>query len=225
MSLLGVIPARGGSKGIHRKNLMLFAGKPLIYWSIQAALESSLLQGFVVSTEDAEISAASRSMGAEVLTRPDHLASDGATTMAVLQHVAQEMPHVDAVLLMQPTSPIRSFNLIDQVIEIYDEHKSTVDSAATGFLCRYWEWGTQVSNLPRQVNPGYFYDDGNLYILSREDILAGRWCGARQLRITTDTIYHYEIDDRVEAIAAEAVMNAIQSGDAVPSQSRVRICC
>jgi CMP-N-acetylneuraminic acid synthetase len=224
MSILGVIPARGGSKGIPKKNLMPFAGRPLIYWSIQAALESKLLKEFVVSTENSEISAASRSMGAEVLTRPDHLATDGATTMAVLQHVVEEKPDVDAVLLMQPTSPIRSFNLIDQVIEAYNEHISNVDSVATGFLCRYWEWGSQESNLPRQINPGYFYDDGNLYILRREDILAGKWCGARQLRIASDTIYHYEIDDRVEAIAAEAVMNAIQSGDAVPSQKRVRIC-
>ena len=223
MSLLGVIPARGGSKGIPKKNLMLIAGKPLIYWSIQAALESSLLPHFVVSTEDAEISAASRSMGAEVLIRPNYLATDSATTMAVLQHAVEEKPEVDAVLLMQPTSPIRNFNLVDQVVELYYKHKSTVDSVATGFFCRYWEWGSQENNLPRQVNPGYFYDDGNLYILRREDILAGKWCGAQKLRIATDTIYHYEIDDCIEAIAAEAVMKAILSGDAVPSQSRVRV--
>ena len=224
MSLLGVIPARGGSKGIPKKNIMPFAGKPLIYWSIQAALESKLLTDFVVSTEDPEISTASRSMGAEVLTRPNHLATDSATTMAVLQHVVQEMPDADAVLLMQPTSPIRSFNLIDQVIELYNEHKSTVDSVATGFFCRYWEWGSQEINLPRQVNPGYFYDDGNLYILHRKDILAGKWCGVRQLRIAADAIYHYDIDDCIAAIAAEAVMKALLSGDAVPSQNRVRIC-
>jgi CMP-N-acetylneuraminic acid synthetase len=224
MSLLGVIPARGGSKGIPKKNLMPIAGEPLISWSIQAALESNLLTDFVVSTEDAEISAASRSIGAEVLTRPNHLATDSSTTMAVLQHVVKEMPDADAVLLMQPTSPIRSFNLVDQVIKFYYEHKSTVDSVATGFFCRYWEWGSQESNLPRQVNPGYFYDDGNLYILSREDILAGKWCGARQLRVAVDTIYHYEIDDRIEAIATEAVMKAILSGDAAVSPSRARIC-
>jgi CMP-N-acetylneuraminic acid synthetase len=224
MSILGVIPARGGSKGIPKKNLMPFSGKPLIYWSIQAALDSKLLTEFIVSTENSEISAASRDMGAEVLTRPDHLATDGATTMAVLQHVIQERLDVDAVLLMQPTSPIRSFNLIDQVIEAYNENKSNIDSVATGFFCRYWEWGSQESNLPRQINPGYFYDDGNLYILRREDILSNKWCGARQLRIAIDTIYHYEIDDRIEAIAAEAVMDAIKSGVAAPLQKRVRIC-
>ena len=223
MSLLGVIPARGGSKGIPKKNLMPIAGKPLIYWSIQAALDSNLLTRFVVSTENIEISQVSRSMGAEVLIRPDHLATDEATTIGVLEHAIQENPDVDAVLLMQPTSPIRSYNLIDQVINIYKEYKSKVDSVATGYLCRYWEWGSKEDNLPRQLNPGYFYDDGNLYILSREDILAKKWCGARKLKLAVDTIYHFEIDDPTEAIATEAVIKAILSGKTV-QPNPIRVC-
>jgi len=207
--LLGVIPARGGSKGIRRKNLMPFAGMPLIYWSIRDARESKLLRRFVVTTEDHEIADVSRSFGAEVLDRPVELAKDDTTTIAVLQHVFESMPEVSAVLLMQPTNPIRVDNLIDRVIEGYNSND--VDSVATGYMCRFWEWGSREVNLPRQVDPGYFYDDGNLYILSREDVVAGRWCGRKQLPIYTEAKYHFEIDEPIEAVAAEAVFYNLQT--------------
>jgi YrbI family 3-deoxy-D-manno-octulosonate 8-phosphate phosphatase len=203
--ILGVIPARGGSKGIPYKNLMNIAGKPLIYWSIKAAQESNLLDKFVVSTEDDKIAKMAKSFDATVLDRPVELADDNATTIAVLQHALRKFPEADAVLLMQPTSPIRINNLIDKVITEYNNDKN-IDSLATGYLCRYWKWGSRKKNLPRQVDPGYFYDDGNLYILNRKDIENGDWCGNNLKPFETETYYHYEIDDIYEAIATEAVM-------------------
>lgn len=203
--ILGVIPARGGSKGIPRKNIMPFAGKPLIYWSIKAAQESKILDRFVVSTEDREIADIAERYGAEVLKRPARLAGDKVTTIEVLRDVLNKIPEADYIMLMQPTSPIRINNLVDRVISEFKKRKN-IDSAATGFMCRMWEWGTRKYNLPRQADPGYFYDDGNLYILSRKDIIKGKWCGKRRLPICVESFYHYEIDDYVEKIAAEAVL-------------------
>ncbi len=206
--ILGVIPARGGSKGIPRKNLMPFAGKPLIYWSIKAAFESKLLNRFIVSTEDEEIANISRQLGADVLERPVELAEDTATTMSILEHIVREIPEADFILLMQPTSPIRINNLVDRVISEYLRNPGT-ESAATGCMVRMWEWGSKEVNLPRQVDPGYFYDDGNLYILSRKDIINGKWFGSKRLPIIIESYYHPEIDDKYEAIAAEAVMKEL----------------
>lgn len=203
--LLGVIPARGGSKGIPYKNLMPFAGKPLIYWSIHDALESKLLTRFVVSTEDERIAAYARECGAEVLMRPEHLAQDDSVIVDVLKDILDKVPEADAIMLLQPTSPIRVNGLIDRVIEAW-EAVGDADSAATGFLCRMWEWGSRRINLPRQVDPGYFYDDGNIYILSRHDLMNGYWCGERRVPVEVETEYHYEIDTPVEAVAAEAVL-------------------
>ncbi len=203
--LLGVIPARGGSKGIPYKNLMPFAGKPLIYWSIRDAQESKRLKRFVVSTEDERIASYARELGAEVLPRPAHLAEDQTQIIDVLKDILEKVPEAHAIMLLQPTSPIRVDGLIDRVIEAY-EAAGEVDSVATGFMCRMWEWGSRRVNLPRQVDPGYFYDDGNIYILSREDLMQGYWCGERRLPVEVETPYHYEIDTPIEAIAAEAVM-------------------
>lgn len=215
--LLGVIPARGGSKGIPRKNLMPMAGRPLIAWSILAAQHSALLDDFLVSTEDAEIAHAARQLGAPVLNRPATLALDLSTTLDVLRHVCEERPEATSILLMQPTSPIRPHNLVDRLIQAWRD-AGQPDSAATGLLCRYWEWGSRAANLPRQQDPGYFYDDGNLYILSRADILAGRWTGERRLPFESDDCTHFEIDNMYEAAATEAVLQLLLRQGAYPGE-------
>src|SRR4051812_20547181 len=113
INFLGVIPARGGSKGIPRKNIKMIAGKPLIAWTIEAAKKSKLMDRFVVSTEDAEIAQIARKYGADVLDRPKSLATDTATGISVIQHAVSVFDPKNVVLL-QPTSPIRSKGLIDQ---------------------------------------------------------------------------------------------------------------
>lgn len=97
--ILGLIPARGGSKELPRKNLRQCFGKPLIAWSIEAALKSKQLKNFVVSTEDSEIEEVARSYGARVLPRPAHLAQDESTTLEVIQQVIKEIP-ADAVVVL-----------------------------------------------------------------------------------------------------------------------------
>jgi len=125
MKILAIIPARGGSKGVPRKNIRDLAGKPLIAWTIEAALASSGLDRVVVSTEDDEIAAISRDLGANVpFLRPPELAFDDTTTLAVLQDVlarlkAEEGYSPEVVMTLQPTSPIRSTEHIDEAISLF----------------------------------------------------------------------------------------------------------
>lgn len=114
---LALIPARGGSKGIPRKNIREMAGKPLIAWTIEAALGASEVSRVVVSTDDAEIAEIARQWGAEVpFIRPAELASDEATGFAPVLHAMAELPTFGDLLLLQPTSPLRASGEIDRFL-------------------------------------------------------------------------------------------------------------
>jgi CMP-N,N'-diacetyllegionaminic acid synthase len=118
---LAVIPARGGSKRIPRKNLRLLCGKPLIWYTIEAAKQAKRLTDWVVSTEDKEIADLALSYGAFVVKRPDSLAEDDTTSGAVVRHALDWMevdrePY-DIVMLLHPTSPIRDPKHIDEAVE------------------------------------------------------------------------------------------------------------
>ena len=123
-TIVAVITARGGSKGIPQKNLRTVLGKPLIAYSIEAALQAKTLTRTIVSTDDETIAQVSRQYGAEVpFLRPQHLATDTATSIAVLQHAVtylaeQEGYLADIVVCLQPTSPLRSAEDIDQAVNL-----------------------------------------------------------------------------------------------------------
>jgi CMP-N-acetylneuraminic acid synthetase len=128
-TVAALIPARGGSKGIPRKNLAVVGGKPLIAWTIEAALRSSLLNGVYVSTDDEEIARVSREYGAKVpFLRPLELASDQAGSLGVAFHALDWMAahggEPDYLLLLQPTSPLRQTDDIDGAIRLAEEHRA-----------------------------------------------------------------------------------------------------
>ncbi len=199
--ILGVTPARGGSKGIPRKNIRPIGGKPLIAWTIEAALASRLLDRYVVSTEDPEIAEVTRKNGAEVLERPKELATDEATTLSVLQHVLQKM-QADTIVLLQATSPIREQGLIDRCIERFLQTKA--DSLATGFICKYVEYGK--NELRRQNIDGFFYDDGNVYVIKADLVRQGDRYGDRIERMLLDRAQNVEIDDEFDFWLAEQIL-------------------
>lgn len=106
--ILGLIPARGGSKGIPRKNIKTIAGKPLIAWAIEAALQAPSLSGVVVTTDDVEIAEVALEYGAQVpFLRPADLARDDTPGVEPVIHALKQLPQYDSVLLLQPTSPLR----------------------------------------------------------------------------------------------------------------------
>lgn len=207
--ILGVIPARGGSKGLPKKNILPFCGRPLLAWSIDAARESKLIDRFIVSTENDEIAQIAHQEGAEVLPRPPELATDEATTIAVLEHVLEHI-EADTVVLLQPSCPIRVDNLIDQAITRFQE--TGVDSLATGYMVKEVAWATH-NNLPRQKIEGFFYDDGNIYVHKADFLRQGRWYGDRLERMVIDHHYRFDIDDQIDFWAAEAVLQQLMHAD------------
>lgn len=123
MTVLGVIPARGGSKGIPGKNLVLVAGKPLVAWTCEAALESDILTDVVVTSDDERIARAAREHGVEnIVARPASLAADDTPMLPVLRHAVTEFEGwrgpVDVVVLLQPTSPLRRGAHIDAAVRL-----------------------------------------------------------------------------------------------------------
>lgn len=136
MEILAIIPARGGSKSIERKNVMPILGKPMIYYSIEACHKSKYITRYVVSTEDLEIKQISEGLGAEVIERPLELAKDETKTAPVMLHVTDLLEkqgyNPDYVVLIQPTSPFRTVELIDKAFE-YMLSRKDCDSCFTAF--------------------------------------------------------------------------------------------
>lgn len=126
--IVAVIPARGGSKGIPRKNLVDLGGKPLIQWTIEAAIESRALDRVIVSTEDVEIAACARSAGAEVpFLRPPELAEDSVHAVHVVLHALDWLTHArqaapDGVMMLLPTAPLRLPDDIRGAVNLFDQH-------------------------------------------------------------------------------------------------------
>lgn len=135
MYILGVIPARGGSKSVPRKNIRLLAGKPLIAYTIETAQKCEILNRTVVSTDDDEIAEIAKKYGGDVpFMRPKELALDVTPTLPVLQHAVSfietnENVHVDVIVLLDPTSPTRRIEDIEECIQKLEQENA--DSVVT----------------------------------------------------------------------------------------------
>jgi N-acylneuraminate cytidylyltransferase/CMP-N,N'-diacetyllegionaminic acid synthase len=156
MSTFALIPARGGSKGIPRKNIKLMAGKPLIAWTIEAALRSSLLDAVVVSTEDEEIAEVARNAGALVpFMRPAELAQDATPGIDPVLHALDQLPEFDSVLLLQPTSPMRSTADIDGCLTLAAERGApSVVSVCEPDTHPYWTYRVGADQSMRRLLDG-----------------------------------------------------------------------
>lgn len=199
--ILGLIPARGGSKGVPNKNIREIYGKPLIAWTIEKALSAKKLDTVVVSTDSQKIAEISEKCGAQVIIRPTELASDTASTQDVMAHALRQIP-ADILVLLQPTSPCRSEGLIDACIEEFIQND--FDSLATGFVCDYKEYGKNT--LPRQQIEGFFYDDGNVYVIKAENILKGDRYGTKMGRKYVSRYENMEIDDAFDFWLLEKIL-------------------
>ncbi len=150
--VLGVIPARGGSKGIPNKNLALLGGRPLLAYTVEAAKASTTLTRTIVSTDDQRIAECAKSLGLGVLMRPAALAADETPMLPVLQHAIEAMRdggfNPDIVVLLQPTSPLRRAEHIDAAVDWLERTRG--DSVVS------------VVEVPHQFNPASVMrvDDG-----------------------------------------------------------------
>jgi len=201
VTVLGVIPARGGSKGVPRKNIKPIAGKPLLAWTIEAAAKSKLMTRFIVSTEDDEIAKIADLHGASVLRRLAELATDDAGTLVVLQHALEQVP-ADVVVVLHPTSPIRREGLIDRCIQRFLDSK--VDSLGTVHKDYSYEYG---HDMPRrqEIKPR-LVDNGNVYVIRAGLIKDGRMLGERLTTFETSREEGVEIDEEFDCWLAEQIL-------------------
>ena len=131
--IIAIIPARGGSKGLPRKNILPLAGKPLIAWTIEQAKQSRYIDKVVVSTDDNEIAEISKKYGAEVVERPKELAMDESPTIDALLYTINwfenNNEYFDMIVLLESTSPLRDVEDIDECFEILMADCSTASSS------------------------------------------------------------------------------------------------
>ena len=184
--VLAIIPARGGSKGIPHKNIISLCGKPLIAYTIEAANQSTYIDTVIVSTDDVDIQRISEQYGALVpFLREAKIASDEATTISVVVDAVKRLEvngeKFDVVILLQPTSPLRTAEEIDVAIDIFFQNNmqgivSVNVAEVSPFLLRTIE-GSQLqriisksSTIRRQDMPTYYEVNGAIYINAISDI-------------------------------------------------------
>ena len=185
--ILAVIPARGGSKGVPRKNVRQLNGKPLIAWTIEQAIQSRYVDRVVVSSEDDEICEVARQSGAETpFVRPESLASDTAEGVDVLCHAVEHAGGAyDYVVLLQPTSPLRFVTDIDDAISMcIEERLSSVVSVSEATKSPYWMYQMSgngaliplIDNTAsnRQQLPRSYALNGAVYVLEIPPLLQHR---------------------------------------------------
>jgi len=195
-SIMAVITARGGSKGVPRKNIRSLSGKPLIAWSIEAARKSKYVDRVIVSTEDMEIRDISVENGAEVpFLRPAELAADSSSSVDTVMHLLKKMEEdfkyaPDYILLLQPTSPLRNEAHINAAIELLFQNNSKFDSlisitelehpvywnkivGAGGELKNFMDYDKK-RNYRRQDFENIYRLNGAIYLIERKAFISNK---------------------------------------------------
>jgi CMP-N-acetylneuraminic acid synthetase len=235
LSVLGVIPARGGSKGIPRKNIRMFLGKPLLAWTIEVARESGILDRMIVSTDDEEVAAVGRSCGAEVpFLRPAALAGDDAPTAPAIRHAVERLAEDDGwrpdlVAVLEPTSPARRPEHVREALSLLVEHGADSVASVSEVPHHYSPLkvlkltgggeiagidGTAIRDMihRRQDLPPYYAFNGLIFacctaVLMRDPPTL--W-GERVVGYVVEDRYRFDIDTPEDWITAEARMAALR---------------
>ncbi|WP_162126223.1 acylneuraminate cytidylyltransferase family protein [Flavobacterium phycosphaerae] len=226
MRILGIIPARGGSKGVPRKNIKLLGKMPLIEYTILAAKESKLLTDTIVSTDDEEIAIAAEISGCKPpFIRPSELAQDTSTSIEVVQHAIEffEKQNIffDAICLLQPTSPFREEGFIDVAIKKFVASQAdslvsvlpvpheynphwTFEETERGLLTI--ATGDKIIIPRRQELPKAYHRDGSVYIAKTSVIKKGTFYGASIAYIESNPDFYVNIDTMEDWKQAEALI-------------------
>ena len=230
MRILGLIPARGGSKGVPKKNIKLLGNMLLIEYTIRSASESKLLTQIIVSTDDEQIAIAAEVAGYKPpFIRPSELALDTSTSLQAVMHAIaffeSENIFFDAVCLLQPTTPFREKGFIDKAIEkfisskadslisvlkIPDEYNPhwAFEESETGLLKIATSQEQIISR--RQELPKAFYRDGSVYITKTDVIKNGSLYGNSIAYIENNPQFHVNIDTIKDWETAEKLLIQIQ---------------
>lgn len=226
-SIIAIIPARGGSKGLPNKNIKILNGKPLIAWTIEQALCAKEIDEVVVSTDCPDIAAIAEDYGALVpFLRPEILSSDVATSYSVVEHClnfysTELNKNFDIVAMLEPTQPLRepedlsvmcdllvaSYENFDAVMCVGEcsQHPSLVfDIAETGYLVGYEEYASKASR--RQDHSVLYYPSGTFLIKTRELLSKKSFYLPRTAAYKLQRHQCFEIDDIYDFLAVENIM-------------------
>lgn len=165
LKVLAIIPARGGSKGLPKKNIYLLNNKPLIAYTIDASIGSKYIDKTIVSSDSDEILSIAETLNVDILKRPADLASDTTPTEPVIKHVLENFPGYDLLILLQPTSPLRTASHIDAALELL------VSKQATS-LISVFEPGHSPYKSFKENNRGYLEGliDNKTPFMRRQDL-------------------------------------------------------
>lgn len=219
--IVAIIPARGGSKGLPRKNILDLNGKPLIAWTIEAAIKSKVFDRLIVTTEDSEIKDVALTCGAEVIDRPIVLATDTASSLDVIEHVLKNIESdFSHFILLQPTSPLRDEKYIIEAWNIYNrksakslvsvcevEHspfKMLIEEKGNLKPLTAWEDLTK----PRQSLPKAYLPNGAIYIAKIDDFLYTKNLFAEPCEFfEMNKIVSIDIDSKEDLLKVENILN------------------
>lgn len=232
MAYLGIIPARGGSKRIPDKNLVAIGGKPLIAHAIEAAAASKSLTRVVVSTEDTRIAEVARDRGSEVVCRPPEMARDESPVIDAILHVLHTIANgsvFNAIVLLQPTSPFRTGQHIDEAIGLYESSGAdTVTSVRESSEHPYWCWTIRNGvfqpyfsrnrmSMGRESLPPAYVENGAIFVVKRSVITGKTMYGNKIVPYLMNRECSIDIDTPEDLFKARSIMGgkeaiAVDSG-------------
>jgi len=220
-TFLAIIPARGGSKRLPRKNILDLNGKPLIAYSIEAGLNSKYIDKVIVTSDDNEILNIASQFGADIIKRPEYLATDTSTSFDTIKHTIENVDNYDYVVLLQPTSPLRKIQHIDEAIELlYSKRADAVIGVCEMEHSPLWSntlgetlsmnnfIKDDIKNKRSQDLDKYFRINGAIYICEMKKLLH------EKSFFIKDNIYAYimdressvDIDDKIDFFLASILM-------------------
>ena len=221
-TFLAIIPARGGSKRLPRKNVLELCGKPLIAWSIEAGLKSKYIDKLIVTSDDEEILSISKKYGSGIIVRPEELSSDAATTFDALKHTIDNLEKYDYIVLLQPTSPLRNEKYLDEAIELLEQknadavisvcemdHSPLWSNTLPEDGCMKSFLKEEVLNKRSQDLDKYFRLNGAIYVCKIDKFLENKGFFLKE------NIYAYkmdkknsiDIDDEFDFLMTEYIIN------------------
>jgi CMP-N-acetylneuraminic acid synthetase len=224
--ILGIIPARSGSKRLPGKNIKLLAGKPLIQWTIEAGLDCCFIDEVVVSTDDADIANLARKLGVTVpFIRPDNLAEDTSSSIDVVIHAidffSKRGDKYDFIMLLQPTSPLRNSSHLHDAVQLLNnkgadcvisvcetEHSPLWSNTLDETLNMNSFLREEVKNKRSQDLPPYYRINGAIYLVDVTRLIS------EKTMFIADSIFAYkmdrqssvDIDENIDFLLAEAIL-------------------
>ena len=221
MNIVAIIPARGGSRGIPKKNIINFCGKPLIYWSIKNALECNKVSSVWVTSDDNEILSISKQFGANIIKRPKNISNSNSSSESAWIHAIQEIERdekIDLVLAIQATSPIREVSDLSNAIKLMIKNK--YDSLFSSSIIRdrfIWEKNEikeyvpsnhdMNNRKPRQLIKEKYLENGSFWIFKPRLIKEkNNRLGGKIGNYIMEFYKSFQIDDPEDVKLCESVM-------------------